>query len=745
MGSTMMAPPRVWEPPLPLSPPCSTLIAAGVDLVENDEGGQVWINGRVTFVWASGDDVGRRVAAVSLVETGAARQREVAEAFGVDETTVWRWRRERERSGVAGLVGARPGPRGPWKLTDEVVAQIVALDGQGHSAREIARRLEVSDRSVRDVLAERGRRDAPGEADVDDVGDADRDEDGGEPTGGDDVGEQLALEPLARPDARTGERQAARAGLLHGAAPQICEGAGLPLAGALLVLPALESTGLVDAFAETFADQEDKAAFYDLRALVLTATFAALVGEPRAEGLTRLDPVDLGRLVGLDRAPEVKTMRRRIGQLAGLRRSDQLLERLARRHLDAHPEQGGLFYVDGHVRAYHGKYPLPKAHLARMRISMPATVDTWICDSRGDGVLVWTSPPGASLVAELRRATDDIRELVGPDAHPTIVFDRGGWSPKLFDQLHDAGFDILTYRKNPPRPEPASAFEEHAYTDEHGETHTYRLADRPARIYYDSRRRYFACRQITRDCGDGHQTPIITTRDDPDPAPLAHATFGRWREENFFRYTRTRFALDALDSYATVADDPQRTVPNPAKKTARTRIRRLEHTIASGEATAGRYRDRPGLAKSLAELDAALDQVRGMLTRAEDEAAAIPARVPLAEVSPDARLHDGEHKRLVDAIRMATYNAESSLARALVGHYARARQEARSLLREAFRLPGDIHVADGQMHVTLNPASAPRRTRALAALCETLTDTRTTYPGADLELVYTIKTPPDSA
>ncbi|MBW3579172.1 MAG: helix-turn-helix domain-containing protein, partial [Actinobacteria bacterium] len=112
MGSTMVASPRVWEPPLPLSPPCSIPVAPGVDLVETDEGGQVWLNGMISFVWAADDEVGRRLAAVSLVETKAARQRQVAAAFGVDETTVWRWRRDRDQAGVAGLVGERPGPRG---------------------------------------------------------------------------------------------------------------------------------------------------------------------------------------------------------------------------------------------------------------------------------------------------------------------------------------------------------------------------------------------------------------------------------------------------------------------------------------------------------------------------------------------------------------------------------------------------------------------------------------------------------
>jgi hypothetical protein len=116
---------------------------------------------------------------------------------------------------------------------------------------------------------------------------------------------------------RDGERSLARIGLLSGAEPVITEGASLPVAGALLVLPALSVTGLLDAFGSVYAS--GRAAFYSLRSLVLALVFCALIGEPRAEGLTRISPVDLGRLIGLDRAPEVGTMRRRMDELAGLR------------------------------------------------------------------------------------------------------------------------------------------------------------------------------------------------------------------------------------------------------------------------------------------------------------------------------------------------------------------------------------------------------------------------------------------
>ena len=39
----------------------------------------------------------------------------------------------------------------------------------------------------------------------------------------------------------------------------------------------------------------------------------------------------------------------------------------------------------------------------------------------------------------------------------------------------------------------------------------------------------------------------------------------------------------------------------------------------------------------------------------------------------------------------------------------------------------------------IHQLSAPRRTRALTALCDGLTSTQTLYPGTDLTLVYTVQ------
>ena len=101
-----------------------------------------------------------------------------------------------------------------------------------------------------------------------------------------------------------------------------------------------------------------------------------------------------------------------------------------------------------------------------------------------------------------------------------------------------------------------------------------------------------------------------------------------------------------------------------------------------------------------------------------------------------------ETKLITHAIRMAAFNAETTLARALNGSYARAADEAYALIREALTASGDIIPGDGTLTIRLDPLSAPRRTRAIAALCAQLNTTATCYPGTKLVLRYEVKEPP---
>ena len=74
--------------------------------------------------------------------------------------------------------------------------------------------------------------------------------------------------------------------------------------------------------------------------------------------------------------------------------------------------------------------------------------------------------------------------------------------------------------------------------------------------------------------------------------------------------------------------------------------------------------------------------------------------------------------------------------------YARANDEAHTLIRQALTGSGDLDPRDGTLTVRLDPLPTPRATTAIAELCDHLTATETRYPGTDLVLRYEIKTRP---
>jgi transposase len=731
--------------PLPLLPAGAAEIAPGVGLLGGEDGGLVIVHGLATFAWDAGDEAARRLAAVQLVRLRAASQAQVAEAFGVDPVTVWRWDQALAADGVAGLVPARRGPKGASKLTPDLVERIAGLDAAGKTLREIAAATGVSTFSVRNALG----RVAPGAAAV---------------VAGDQgaAGEEDAAVPvLPDPVPRDAERALARWGLLgEGAAPVFTPGARYPLAGLLLALPALEATGLLDAAREVYGRLRD--GFYGLTAALLTLVFLALAGEPRAEGATRVPPAALGRVLGLDRAPEVKTIRRKLAELAAAGKAADLIMALARRHAAARPGALGFLYADGHARVYYGTRTVQKTRIARLKFPAPATMETWVTDQDGDPVFMVVAEPSDSLAGELRRLLPALRQVVGQGRRVTVCFDRGGWSPALFADITGAGFDVLTWRKGPAADLPAETFMTVACTDDRGRAHEYDLADSAVELGISEGPRKgqtVTLRQVTRlvpaRAGGTRQIHALTSRTDLTAGEVCWRLSSRWREENYFRYARTRFALDALDSYAATPDDPDRKVPNPAKKTAAARVRHAETAARAAEtardaALLQLRSPAPGQAAYLSNqvinaLAAPVEAAWRDLDDAEQAAAAVPARVPPGTLAPDMVRLDAEVKQITHAIRMAAYNAETLLARALDGHYARAGDEACALIREALTVSGDIIPGNGQLLIRLDPLTAPRRTQALAALCDQLTAAGARYPGTSLVLRYEVKSRPSPA
>ena len=714
------------------------------------------------------DAVAEAYAMVFLVESGFAQQMEVARAFAKSVRSVRRYQRRYRQGGMAGLGREKGWRRGRRRISAKRLRSIEMLKSQGMSNRAIAHRLGVSEKAIRKLIAPSQAADAAqlvlagvttatagvspvllatsiGDADHARPSAQDRVDGCCDPVGMPDDGEPLPMSLDRDASDRTFDRQLAYLGLLDDAAPLFREGTSVPAVGVLLALPCLLESGLLRLSRKLFG--EFGPAFYGLRTTLLTLLFMALLRIKRPEHLKERDPAAFGRLLGLDRAPEVKTLRRRLTRLAAHHCAEQLGAELARLRVDQRGHLMGFLYIDGHVRAYHGQRAIAsRAYVARRHLAMPASTDYWINDRSGDPLLVITGEVDAALTKAMPRLLREVRDVAG-ERRMTIVFDRGGWSPKLFGTMIKDGFDVLTYRKGRCRRINERRFvRRRAELD--GRWVDYLLNDQPVRFLKGKLR----LRQITRLCDDGHQTQVITSRSDLRDIEVAYRMFERWRQENFFKYMREEFLLDALIDYQIEPEDPTRTIPNPERRAldkqiqaARADLAKLEREYgAAAEANAELHRPTMrGFKIAHSKLGKQLRTARNRMAQLSAQRQKLPKRVEVRDGSERAMVKLAtERKHLSDIIKMVAYQTESDLLAFLRPHYARVDQEGRTLLHELFATAGDIRLSDGELHITLAALSSPHRTRAAHALCEILDQTATIFPGSHLRMHFAVCPPP---
>jgi transposase len=720
---------------LPLVPADAQEVSSDLAVLLDGERLTVFNASGPIFTCPRDDQEGLRLAAAMFSDLDLAGPTALARALGMHPTTVFRSRRRLEAEGVEGLLTRKPGPKGPSKLTGHVRARVQRRRKQGWSLRRIASEVGVVEGTLRHAIRRSLLpRDAGATRRV--------------PT--------ASAETLSRPAERAAQDQAceegvavkrgderalARVGVLPEAAPEFAAAEAVPGAGVLLALPALLDQGLVGVGESVYGRLRN--GFFGLRSVLLTFAFMALLRIKTPEQLTERAPGELGLLLGLDRAPEVKTLRRKLREMGGCQRARTFTRRLTERWAKEEPKELALLYVDGHVRPYNGRtHVLPQHHVQQRGRPMPGTKDFHVNDRRADPLFFVTAEATEGLLAMLDSILlPEVRRLVGPRRRVTIAFDREGWSPELFDKWKKEGFDVLTYRKGE-----MSRWRDRSFAEVAGrvggEKVRYRLAERAVRLSNGLR-----VREIRRLTDDGHQTSVITTNEKLPLLAVAHRMFSRWRQENFFRYMRHEFALDHLCTYEVEPADPKRLVPHPERKKLEAKLRAAR--LARSRFLTG-YMDAPlggtirvGKQRLDAEqLDRLDRQMEAEADRLQSRVAALPKHVPVSEVlEPDQIVQlERERKILVDAIKLTAYRAETSLARLVEPFFKRHEEEARKLLKSIFQAPADIIPNDRahQLTVRFHGLANPRATRALRDLCTTVNEDAALYPGTTLRLHFEV-------
>jgi hypothetical protein len=547
-------------------------------------------------------------------------------------------------------------------------------------------------------------------------------------------------------------RLAASVGELDAVAPDFTPALDVPNAGLLCALPALLAVGLLEGVERHL--QLPKG-YYGLDSLLLLLAFMALARLESIEALRYEAPGEWGKLLGLDRVPEVRTLRTKIQLLAQADRPAQWSAALCERWMAAAPEQAGVLYIDGHVRVYHGhQSQLPRHYVARQRLCLRATTDYWVNAMDGQPFFVVNQvvDPGLIQVIEqeivprlaqrLPVAANAERLAADPLQHRfTLVFDREGYSPDFLQRMKAQRIACLTYHKFPGEDWSEEEFAPAQVRLASGEVVTMDLAERGTCLSNG-----LWVRELRKRTERGHQTAILCTDYRCAAAPLAVAMFARWSQENFFKYAREHFALDRLVDYRTEEiSDPLRVV-NPAYRQLDGQVRsatgKLTRRLANFAAMTLEEPIEPKHVEPFVRRKAALQEEIEALQRdlaaLKTKRKETPHHITVEELPEEARFRQlsSQSKHLVDTIKMIAYRAETAMANSLREHLTRP-DEARRLLRALYTNEADL-LPDpdaGTLTVRLHHSANAATDQAIEKLCEELNATETVFPRTNLRLV----------
>lgn len=739
---------------LPLVPAGASPISALISVVRGDGRWTYYAGIAPVFSHAEADQASFRMITAQLVCQGACRQVDITRTFGVSANSVKR----SVKKYVAGSVAAfyqRRKVRAAAVMTAEVVSQAQALLQRGDSRAAVAQQLGLKQDTLRKAI-EQGRVQEPAVAPEPVPPPAATDKSARSAA---DVSAEMGV-ACTRPI----ERVLAALGVLQGASTQFEAGRDVSLGGVLCALPALTQNGLFQHLSAVFPTL---GGYYTTTQIVTLLANMALCRIRTVEQLQYQPPGELGKLMGLDRVPEVRCLRKKLTQLSQGQAPEAWAGLLSQQWLEADPKLAGKLYVDGHVRVYHGDLTkLPRRYVSRDKLCLRGTTDYWVNDALGQPFFVVERPIDQGMLEALRndivpRLLQDVPsqpsgEELARDPHRcrfTLIFDREGYNPKFFKQMWQTHrIACITYHKYPPDNWDAGEFAETQLRLPNGELVTLQLAERGARIG-NAKDGWIWVREIRKLAADGHQVSLLSTAYGHLAREDAAALFSRWSQENFFRYMTEHYALDLLSEYGTEPiPGTNQPVINPAWRVCDNLCRSLRGRLQTQRAvftahTLGADVEPAQLVqweRRKAELLEEIQQLEQQLTKAKAERKQSRKRIPWEELPTEHKCQRllPSRKRLLDTVHLIAYRAETAMTQIIREKMSRA-DDAHAVIRDLMRSAADIlpDMKAQTLTVQVHAFANLRTNQAVNHLLDCLNEAELQYPGTNLRLVYNLIRP----
>ncbi len=266
------------------------------------------------FTHEQSDRASFLVAAAQLHVTCGAKQAAVARAFGVPQITIKRAVKFRA-AGAPAFYAPRVG-RSAVILTESVLEQAQSQLDEGSEPRMVADLLGIKfDTLSKAIRAVRLRKPVKKDTlpDIQDIAFSDVSSNSSASSKSE-RSSQDAQALMGRATSNVPARVAASLGELTAVTPQFQKALDVPYGGVLFALPALLALGLLECSEDSLNKLPD--GYYGLDSLLLLLSLMALGRLDTIEALRYTAPGEWSKLLGLDRAPEVRTLRAKIQHLS---------------------------------------------------------------------------------------------------------------------------------------------------------------------------------------------------------------------------------------------------------------------------------------------------------------------------------------------------------------------------------------------------------------------------------------------
>lgn len=714
----------VLQTQIPLLPHNAKVLSSDLAISINNDEYTFHNSGGPIFTFHKKDRMGSRVAGALLTSLNLVQVDTLAENMGVHRSTIFRNKAIYQSEGLEGLMRKKTGPKGAVKLKDDVLLCAQKLLDQSKSNVYTAKELDLSEgtirKGIRDGFLRRPKKTSKNNETLSSVQARSREDKSS--VGG--VGVK-----------RHFDRFLGFQGKIKEAAPEFMPSEAVSGAGVLLALPFILQAGLLSTGKRIYGDLND--GYFGLRSIMLTLVFMALLRIRTPEQMTEISPGEFGSLLGLDRGPEVKTIRRKLKEIRERKLAPLFNGALTEHWVEEDNDCLGYLYVDGHVRPYSGKHGLPKMFVPNRHLCMPGTKEYWVNGSSSDPLFFITAQASEGLLKTLKEdVIPRLRAILGVECRLTLIFDREGWSPKSFRQWVQEGIDIITYRKGN-----YEDWSNHSFQlvegDVGGQKISYILGERS--IEWEPG---FWFREVRRLRKGGKQTSVITTRQDISLLEIADRMFSRWTQENYLKYMEREFKFNHTVTYEVEPADPNRLVPNPKRKDSikiRKQInQKIEHCLKQiGTLT---IENIPDNQEQIASMQIKMSRLKKEYDIIDNKVKSQALKVPLKTVRDSAKIVQLNRDSIsfMNGIKMVAYRVETAMINLVRPFFPRCEEEARKLMKTIFKLQADI-VPDQQaskLTVRLYGMANPRQNDILVKFCDLVNEEKICYPGTTLVMDF---------